>query len=291
MTNDTTMLWTIPPQADGWRLDKALELLLPGVGLRGRRRLVESGLATVNGRARAAGYRVRAGQTVAVVPQERERRFGPADVPVVLTAGDYALLNKPAGLHSAALAQGGGESVEALLPAIFPGRPSYLLSRLDSLTTGLLPAAFSQASAASYRDMEESGEVDKTYLAVGHGEPVATYFRCEGELDAADRKKTRVLERATIDSLRMTEVEALETRGGLTLFRCTIKKGARHQIRTHLAWAGHPLVGDPLYGFGEGERLYLHCAGIDCPAFAAVCDAPWSLGEAVEIVSLGAVSE
>lgn len=281
----------MPPEADGWRLDKALELLLPGVGLRGRRRLIESGGLMVDGRARAAGYRVRAGQTVAIVPEKRERRFGPGDVPVVLTAGDYVLLNKPAGLHSAALAQGGGESVEALLPDIFPGRPSFLLSRLDSLTTGLLPAAFSQTSAAAYRDMEEAGEVDKTYLAVGHGEPAATYFRCDGELDAADRKKTRVLERATIDSLRMTEVEVLETRQGLTLFRCTIKKGARHQIRTHLAWAGHPLVGDPLYGFGEGERLFLHCAGIDCPAFAAVCDPAWTLAAAAEIVSLGAVSE
>lgn len=289
MTNDTTT-WTLPPEADGWRLDKALERMLPGVGLRGRRRLIESGGLTVDGRARAAGYRVRAGQRVAIVQEQQERRFGPADLPVVLTAGDYVLLNKPAGLHSAALAQGGGESVEALLPLLFPERPALLLSRLDSLTTGLLPAAFSQASATAYRDMEEAGDVDKTYLAVGHGEPASTSFRCDGELDAADRKKTRVLERAAIDSLRMTEVEALETLGGLTLFRCTIKKGARHQIRTHLAWAGHPLVGDPLYGQGEGERLFLHCAGIDCPAFAAVCDAPWNLGEAVEIVSRRAVS-
>lgn len=290
MTNDTTTTWTTPPEADGWRLDKTLELFLPGVGLRGRRRLIESGDLTVDGRARAAGYRVRAGQTVAIVPGKPERRFGPADLPVVLTAGDYVLLNKPAGLHSAALAQGGGENVEALLPQLFPGRPACLLSRLDSLTTGLLPAAFSPGAAAAYRNMEESGEVDKTYLAVGHGEPASTYFRCAGELDAADRKKTRVLERAAIDSLRTTEVEALETQEGLTLFRCTIKKGARHQIRAHLAWAGHPLVGDPLYGQGEGERLYLHCAGIDCPAFAAGCDAPWNLAEAVEIVSQRAIA-
>ncbi len=290
MTHDTTT-WTLPPEADGWRLDKALELMLPGVGLRGRRRLIESGGLTVDGRTRAAGYRVRAGQTVAVTPTDPMPCFGPADLPVVLETGDYVLFNKPSGLHSVALAQGGGESVEALLPRLFPGRPAFLLSRLDNLTTGLLPAAFSQASAAAYRDMEETGAVDKTYLAVGHGEPVSTFFRCEGELDAADRKKTRVLERAAIDSLRLTEVEALETRHGLTLFRCTIKKGARHQIRAHLAWAGHPLVGDPLYGKGEGERLFLHCAGIDCPAFAAACAAPWHLAEAAEIVSMGAVSK
>ena len=289
MANDATT-WTLPAEADGWRLDKALGLLMPETGLRGRRRLIESGGLTVDGRARAGGYRVRAGQTVAVTPAGLVRRFGPAGLPIVLETGDYVLLNKPSGLHSAALALGGGESVEALLPELFPGRPAWLLSRLDRLTTGLLPAAFSQAAATAYRDMEEAGDVNKTYLAVGHGEPVSPHFRCDGELDAADRKKTRALERATIDSLRMTEVEALETRGGLTLFRCTIKKGARHQIRAHLAWAGHPLMGDPLYGKEEGERLYLHCAGIDCPAFAAVCDPPWNLGEAAEIVSRGAVS-
>ena len=276
-----------PPEADGWRLDRALELLVPDVGLRGRRRLVESGAVTVGGRARPCGYRVRAGQELAVsLAAPDTAHFGPADVPVVLEAGDYALVSKPAGLNTAAIAHGGGESLEALLPAIFPGREAILLSRLDRLTTGLVPVAFTGAAAQAYRDMEEAGEVAKTYLAVGHGE-ARQCFRVDNDLDTADRRKTRVLVRRVIDSLRMTEAEPLATESGATLFRCRIGKGARHQIRAHLAYAGHPLVGDPLYGYGDGDRLFLHCAGIDCPAFTASLDPPWTFAEAVEEVVTG----
>jgi len=280
-----TKTMIVPPQADGWRLDRVLELLLPETGLRGRRRLVEAGAVTVAGRVRPSGYRTRAGQLVAVSPPVREAaRFGPADVPVVLVAGDYALLAKPAGINSAALAHGGGESVEALLPAIFQGREAILMSRLDRLTTGLLPVALTERAAVEYRHMEDAGEVAKTYLAVGHGE-TSRCFVVDNALDAADRRKTKVLARPSGDGLRATTAEPLAASGGATLFRCRIGKGARHQIRAHLASAGHPLVGDPLYGFGDGDRLYLHCAGIDCPAFTASLDPPWTLAEAVRVVA------
>lgn len=275
---------TVPQTADGWRLDRTLELLLPDTGLRGRRRLVESGAVSLDGRQKPSGYRVRAGQELVVSPVAGETNFGPADVPVVLVLGDYAVVAKPAGLNTSALAHGGGESVEALLPDIFPGRRAVLLSRLDRLTTGLLPVAFTEEAAAAYRDMEESGRVVKTYLAVGWGETDGC-FRVENDLDVADRRKTRVLVRLSFDSLRMTDVEALAAGGGATLFRCVINKGARHQIRAHLAHLGHPLVGDPLYGYGAGEQLFLHCAGIDCPAFAVRLDAPWTLDDAVSLLS------
>ena len=277
---------TVPSHADGWRLDRVLEGLLPDAGLRGRRRLVESGAVAVNGRVRTCGYRVRAGQTLTVSPVVRETAlFGPRDVPVALAAGDYAVVNKPAGLHTAALAHGGGESLEALLTAIFPDRPTFLLSRLDRLTTGLVPVAFTPEAAEAYRIMEESGEVAKTYLAAAHGE-IKACFMADNALDAADRRKTRVLARRVIDSLRMTDVEPLETQSGTTLARCRIGKGARHQIRAHLAYAGHPLVGDPLYGYGDGDKLFLHCASIDCPTFTLSLDAPWTFAEAVlEVVT------
>lgn len=275
---------TVPATADGWRLDRVLELLLPDTGLRGRRRLVESGAVTVDGRDKPCGYRVRPGQAIIVSPVAREAAFGPADVPIIMKTGDYAVVAKPAGLNTSSLAHGGGESVESLLPAIFPGCQVVLLSRLDRLTTGLLPVAFTEEAAAAYREMEESGQVVKTYMAVGWGETQG-FFRVENDLDVADRRKTRVLVRLSFDSLRMTDVEALATGGGATLFRCIINKGARHQIRAHLAHLGYPLVGDPLYGYSqEGERLFLHCAGIDCPAFSTHLDAPWTLDDAIGLL-------
>ena len=94
-----------PPEADGWRLDKALGLVLAAVGLRGRRRLLEAGAVAVNGRSRPAAYRVRAGDRLVVtVMAEAQGPFTAADVPVLTDDGDYAAVCKPAGLHSAALA-------------------------------------------------------------------------------------------------------------------------------------------------------------------------------------------
>lgn len=277
-----------PPEVDGWRLDRATALLWPATGLRGRRRLIEAGAALVDGRARGPAYRVRAGERLEAVALARpEGTFTAADVPVLAVAGDYAAVSKPAGLHSAAIAHGGGQSLEDLLPHLFPDRAPMLLSRLDRLTTGIVPLAFAPAAGEAYRDLEASGRVEKTYLAVVHGvirEPFTVDFR----LDAADRAKTRVRFKTEPDALRHTHVTPVEVCDGLSLVRCRIARGARHQIRAHLAGAGHPLVGDPVYGRGEGERLFLHCAVLRSPVLDADDAPPWTLAEAVAAGERGA---
>jgi len=146
-----------------------------------------------------------------------------------------------------------------------------------------VPVAFSPSAGAEYRRLEDAGLVAKTYLAVVHG-VIAEPFAVDLRLDVADRAKTRVRFKAEPDPLRHTHVEPLERLGGLTLVRCRIAKGARHQIRAHLAGAGHPLVGDPVYGRGEGERLFLHCATLlASPVLAASDDPPWTLAEAAAV--------
>ncbi|MHC1711858.1 MAG: pseudouridine synthase [Solidesulfovibrio sp.] len=274
----------VAPECAGWRLDRAVGLLVPEAGLRGRRRLIESGLVLVDGRPRGAAYRVRVGEMLAVADAVRsEAVFQAADVPVLVVTDDYAAVAKPAGLHSAALAHGGGQSLEALLPEIFPGQTPILLSRLDRLTSGLVPLAFSTEAAEAYRRMEDAGAVAKTYLAVAHG-PIEAAFTVVFGLDVNDRVKTRVQKGETADPLRHTAVFPLEESAGLVLVRCHIAMGARHQIRAHLAASGHPLVGDPLYGRGEGARLYLHCAALRCPVLTVDNTPPWSLADATETV-------
>jgi len=254
---------TVGTQEDGWRLDRVTALLWPELGLRGRRRRIAAGGATVNGRRRGPAHKVRAGDVIAVAP-----------------------LVKPGGLFSASLGPTGGHSLEDLLPALFPDRPALLLSRLDDLTSGLVPVAFSSEAAAAYRRLEDAGQVAKTYLAVVHGR-VGAPFATARELDVADRATTRVLAREAADPLRRTAVAPVRTLAGLTLIRCRIAKGARHQIRAHLAAAGYPIVGDPRYGRGEGDRLFLHCAALDCPALAVACPPPWSLEDAAAAAEKG----
>ncbi|MGD9608210.1 MAG: pseudouridine synthase [Desulfovibrionaceae bacterium] len=275
----------------GWRLDRAVASLWPGTGLRERRRRIEAGLVTVNGRLRGAAYKVRPGEvlTTVVVPAG-PAVFGPDDIPVLDAGLVFGAVGKPGGLHSASLGPTGGESLEALLGALFPGRPAWLLSRLDRLTSGIVPVTFAPEGVVRWRALEDAGAVEKTYLAVVHGrlDGVLSLGR---ELDVADRAVTRVLDRDTADPLRRTQVTPVREAGGLTLVRCRIAKGARHQIRAHLAASGHPLVGDPVYGRGEGQRLYLHCAAMASPVLE-VRDAPlWTVEEAVKVVAAAGDSE
>ena len=246
--------------------------------------MLEAGSVLVDGRPRGAAYRVRAGELLAVAARPRaDAGFAATDVAVVAEAGDYAAVVKPAGLHSASIAQGGGPSLEDLLPAIFPGRDPILLSRLDRLTTGLVPVAFTPEAADAYRSLETAGAVAKTYMAVAHG-VIGQPFEISYDLDVRDRIKTRVRLWEAADPLRRTAVTPVAGARGLALVRCRIARGARHQIRAHLAAAGHPLVGDPLYGQGEGERLFLHCAALRCPVLAADDDPPWTLADAVRVI-------
>lgn len=255
---------SVPASLAGQRLDRVLELLLPGSGLRARRRLAESGRALLDGVACGPARKVRAGQLLELAPEpgEAAASWSGPEPEVLARGGGYAALRKPAGLHSAALAGGGGPSVEALLPELFPGEAPVLLNRLDRDTSGLLLVGLEPGSGERFRALEAAGAVDKEYRAVALGAPAAVTLR--RRLDMAERSRTRVLDADDPDPARWTVVEPLEPfalpddPGGATLLRVRIRRGARHQIRAHLAGAGHPLLGDALYGGPPAQRLFLH---------------------------------
>lgn len=272
---------TVDDSLAGTRLDRALEALLPGSGLRHRRRLIESGRVLVDGHAAAAGLKLKAGQRLELSQDEAESSgLGGSPVPVVARTASYAAVDKPAGLHSAALAGGGGPSLEALLPALFPGALPVLLNRLDLLTSGLVLVAMGQAAARTFQALPPASVV-KEYLAVVRGE-LDVPLELKRRLDADDCKRTRVLGRLDPDPRAWTLVRP-EARlaQGRTLVSVRIQAGARHQIRAHLAAAGLPILGDPLYGEGGGHdcgRLYLHHQRLEFRGFRAFSAPPW-LGE------------
>ncbi|MGE4263345.1 MAG: pseudouridine synthase [Desulfovibrio sp.] len=283
---------------DGARLDRALEPLLPGSGLRLRRRLLETGRVLVEGRAAPAGLKVRAGQRVTLLPdaannlelaQEPQAQQPLTAVRIVVRTRDYAALDKPAGLHSAALAGGGGLSLEAMLPELFPGLTPRLLNRLDFLTSGLVLASMNARAAKVFAALKPK-DVVKEYLAVVEG-VLDEALVLKRKLDTDDRKRTRVLGKMENDARGWTLVwpEAALT-GGRTLVRVRIQAGARHQIRAHLAAANLPIVGDPLYGAPVASltgRLYLHHRRLEFLDFKAFCPPPW-LRELEKIAPQGA---
>lgn len=292
---DDTPRGVVPPEMEGRRLDQALELVLPGAGLRARKRAWEAGAVLVDGFPRPKGYRVMAGQVLTLRAGEPAGAAGGGGVPggvpegvrvVGQNTGLMAALFKPGGVHSEAIAGRPGPSVEQCLGAFWPGRFARLVNRLDLPTSGLLAVALSEAMAARYRELEDQAAVTKVYAALVAGR-VKAPFVCAGAIDAARRRVVRVLDEADPTGLRRTEVEPVlvQAAPGATLVRCIIHKGARHQIRAHLAAAGHPVLGDGVYGPQQGPRLYLHHFRLRLPEFEAAAPplwpewADWGLGK------------
>lgn len=280
----------VPPDMDGARLDRAMDLVCPGVGLSARRRLIARGLVLAAGRPGTPGQKMRSGDEIILLDApDQACPAGPAGgVRVVSAAGGFVALAKPAGLHTAALAHTPGPSLEACLPALLPGQDPRLLTRLDRPTSGLVLAALAPEAAHRFRDIEARGLAVKRYLAVVAGE-LDRPLVLDRALDTAKRTKTRVLPGPDPDPARHTRVEPLasaalaalvpgaDRAGRVTLVRATIGRGARHQIRAHLAQAGHPLLGDPLYGPAPDAPFRLHHGRVDFPGFSARLAPDWPL--------------
>ena len=263
--------FSIDALGEGNRLDRALEAVMPGSGLRLRRRLCDEGHVLVDGRVRAPGYKVRSGQSVEIVGVRAMKTADELGLRIVKREDGFAAVNKPGNVHSAAIAGKDEPSAEGVLAELFPGHEPLLLNRLDYLTSGLLLVALTSEAREAYLKYEADGDIKKFYLARVEGR-LDGIVSVRSRLDTDDRKTTRVLAEPDPDSRRWTGVTALshDNGAGTSLVRCLIMKGARHQIRAHLSSIGHPIIGDPLYGGGESPRgLMLQHQRIEMPGFQA----------------------
>jgi 23S rRNA pseudouridine1911/1915/1917 synthase len=260
------------------RLDKVLALQL-GFGVRRCRALIEAGRVLVDDRPCAKGALIRPGQHIRVtVPEDAAPDCH--DVRLVARNRSFAALAKPGGLHTVA----GQEAacLESCLPGL--GLEGWeLLNRLDCLTSGLVLAAAEKQDAAAYKGWQDAGQVGKWYLALARG--LVASLECRGRILDDKRSVVRVTTDED-DPLRWTRVRALRQIDGNTLLLVKIFKGRRHQIRAHLAHAGHPLLGDPVYGAGEPGGLYLHHWRLDMPGFTASLLPDWPCIDSVHVERL-----
>ncbi len=268
----------IPQSVHGDRLDHALALLLPESSLRERRRLWDEWAVLVDGKPRSKGFRVQAGQTIAVIRQTRLNRsvFTAEkwpEVRIVARQGDFAALFKPAGLHTALVPSSRDPSLEQGLAAFFAEPGVRLLNRLDQLTSGLVLAACGSEAEKTYHRLQDSGQVLKYYLAVCRGRAEKA-MSIRQRIHSAGTRKVRIAREQDPDPLRRTRIKPLayDAQEDLSLVQALIFKGVRHQIRAHLAWLGHPLAGDPLYDTLRDRSARLFHYHIEFPGFACALE-------------------
>lgn len=135
--------------------------------------------------------------------------------------------------------------------------------RIDADTTGILLFAKSLGAVNTFGDLFESRKMEKTYLAVVHGTPKEAEWTCRLKIgpDAEQRGKMRVDPRGGKEA--ETVFRVLQTVGNFSLIEARPYTGRTHQIRVHLMAAGHPIVGDEMYGSTARKELGLRAVRLE----------------------------
>ena len=263
----------------GERLDAVLG---EAVGSRSRaQRLIDDGLVTVDGAARAKRHRVRAGEVVEVAEPE-PAAVAPAaqDVPYAVVYEDDALLvvDKPAGV--------------VVHPA--PGHPTGTLAqalgdvgivhRLDRDTSGLLVVARDDEVLQALQAAIQRRAVTREYLALVEGRPPSRSGKIDAPIGRDRRMRTRHSIETDTPRDAVTHFEIERALAEHTLLRVRLETGRTHQIRVHLQAIGLPVVGDPEYGTAGLlglERQFLHAARLrfEHPVTGVVVDVASELPE------------
>jgi 23S rRNA pseudouridine1911/1915/1917 synthase len=299
--------FTVTPEEEDTRLEQFVRRRISGVSRRSVQRLLERHLVLVDGKSQPKGWRLRAGQQVVVAVAARLDRPMPQlelDLPLLAVRPDLVAINKPAGRACHPLVPGETDTVANALVARFPEcalasptpREGGLVHRLDWSTSGVLLAARSPEAYGRIRGLFSSGQVEKRYLALVVG-PVLAAGRVRFALRTVPGDSSRMeVALSGRETLRgqdaETEYRPLENKGQYGLVECLARTGRRHQIRVHMAHAGHVLVGDELYGGpplpeGEGEGAFLHASFLQLLPGGEVFSAPLPEDRARVLESLG----
>lgn len=252
-------IFSIPEELDGSRIDKCVSLLVADVTRSRAQQLIESGDITVNGKLAGKSLKVTAGDRVCInVPDPEPIEAVPENIPLDIRYEDEYLLvvNKPKDMvvHPAAGNYTGtlvnallyhcGDSLSGINGVMRPG----IVHRIDKDTSGLLMVAKNDFAHRSLAQQIKEHSFRREYQAVVYGR----FKEPEGVVDApigrnpSDRKKMAVTMKNSRNAV--THYEVIKEYASFSHLRLRLETGRTHQIRVHMAYLGHPVAGDPVYG-------------------------------------------
>jgi len=254
----------VSPKEAGLRLDLFVARRLAGVSRSAVKDAIRQGYVLVSGNpCRQPSRRMRTGERVRWTAPMTPL-LTPQEIPLSILYEDEELVvvDKPAGMvvHPGAGTKG-GTLVEALLAtrtlpvADDPARPG-IVHRLDKDTSGVIVVAKTEHAFQTLKRQFSARAVTKLYLAQVEG----VIAEEEGLIDAPvgrDPAHPRLMTVSPHGRPAQTAFWVLKRLSGTSLLCLQPKTGRTHQLRVHLRYIRHPILGDPLYGNG-GERLFLH---------------------------------
>ena len=249
---------------NGERVDAALARLAPELSRSAAQRLLSDGLVLKNGKPAKKNDKTAVGDTLEfTLPDAAPTELAAQDIPldVVYEDDDVIVINKPKGMvvHPApghadgtvvnALMHQCADSLSGIGGELRPG----IVHRIDKDTSGLLIAAKNDFAHQKLAAQLKDHTLSRTYECIVCG----NFREDRGTIDApigrnpTDRKKMCVTNQNSRSAV--THWEVIERYGSYTHLRCKLETGRTHQIRVHLSWRSHPIVGDAVYGHKKSE--------------------------------------
>ena len=252
-------------QEPNQRLDAFLAQVAPELSRSGAQKLIEQGNVLLNGKKCKKNDRLAPGDQVSVtIPEPVQTDILPREIPleIVYEDEDVLVINKPKGLvvHPApghqddtlvnGLMYAMGDNLSGINGELRPG----IVHRIDKDTSGLLAVAKNDYAHTMLASQLKDHSMARTYEAIVCG----SFREDSGTVDApigrhpTDRKKMCVTQRMGRNAV--THWEVVQRYRGYTHVRCRLETGRTHQIRVHMAYIGHPILGDMVYGH-KGKEL------------------------------------
>ena len=255
---------TLIADMSGERLDAFLARSELGLSRNAAQKLLDEGCVSLNGKPGKKNDRLNIGDQVNVtIPEPKEINLAAKNIPlnIVYEDEDVAVINKPKGLvvHPApghtddtlvnGLLYAMGDSLSGINGELRPG----IVHRIDKDTSGLLAIAKNDLAHTVLASQLLDHSMARTYDAIVCG----MLKEDSGTVDApigrhpTDRKKMCVTQRNSKPAV--THWEVVKRYRGYTHIRCHLETGRTHQIRVHMAYIGHPILGDTIYGHKKAE--------------------------------------
>jgi len=261
---NTALTFSVSPADAGERLDALLAARVNGWSRARLQRLIEDGDVLVNGSTVKPSFKLHDGDKIEVeLTSAPTAAFAPEDIPIEIVYEDEELVvvNKAAGMvvHPAAgiesgtLANALAFHFQKLSKTGGTARPG-IVHRLDKGTSGLMVVAKTESAHEELAGQFRAREVFKSYIALVHGQVEREIGEIDQPIARDPRNRTRMaVVRSGRVALSLYKVRRRFDR--FTLLDVELKTGRTHQIRVHLGWLKHPVVGDEVYGGGRDKTI------------------------------------
>lgn len=251
--------WIVTKEEAGQRLDQAIAAHLPTLSRTRIQKLIQAGDVQLNRKPSTSSHAVRVGNKITVAePPPEAATPQPESIPleIVFEDDDLIVIDKAAGM---AVHPGRGISSGTMVNALLGRTHSIstiggvlrpgIVHRLDKDTTGLIMVAKNDQTHIALSEALQSRKVTRLYVAL----VLRRFDTDRGTIEASigrnqsNRLKMSVREGHDVKDAR-THWRMLERFGGISQIECKLDTGRTHQIRVHMSYTGHPLLGDILYG-------------------------------------------